>query len=81
MLCHFPKYEEAVCHILLCNCSILNFLVYEENLIFFFISVLYCRIMPRHYCGRRNAQINVGLQTIRTGNTVNPADHQDWEYC
>jgi hypothetical protein len=42
---------------------------------------LYCRIMPWLYCGRRNAQINVGLQTTRTGNTVNPADHQDWEYC
>jgi hypothetical protein len=32
-------YEEAVGHILLCNCSILNFLIYEENLIFSFISV------------------------------------------
>jgi hypothetical protein len=32
-------YEEAVSHICLCNCSILNFLMYEENLIFFFISV------------------------------------------
>jgi hypothetical protein len=31
-------YEEAVSHIWLCNCSILNFLVYEENLIFFFKS-------------------------------------------
>jgi hypothetical protein len=36
----FPIYEEAVSHILLCNCSTLNFLIYEENLIFFFISVL-----------------------------------------
>ncbi len=32
---HFPIYEEAVSHIWLCNCSILNFLIYEENLIFF----------------------------------------------
>jgi hypothetical protein len=32
---HFTMYEEAVSH---CNCSILNFLLYEENLIFFFIS-------------------------------------------
>ncbi len=32
-------YDEAVSHIWLCNCSILNFLIYEENLIFFFISV------------------------------------------
>ncbi len=29
-------YEEAVSH-WLCNCSILNFLIYKENLIFFFI--------------------------------------------
>ncbi len=32
-------YDEAVSYIWLCNCSILNFLIYEENLIFFFISV------------------------------------------
>jgi hypothetical protein len=31
-------YETAVSHILLCNRSIQNFLKYEENLIFFFIS-------------------------------------------
>ncbi len=33
---YFPIYEEAVSHIWLCNCSLLNFLIYEENLIFFF---------------------------------------------
>jgi hypothetical protein len=34
-----PIYEEAGSHILLCNCSILYFLIYdEENFIFFFIS-------------------------------------------
>ncbi len=33
-------YEEAVSHILLCNRSLLNFRIYEENLIFFFISVI-----------------------------------------
>ncbi len=32
------QYEEAVSHRWLCNCSLLNFLIYEENLIFFFIS-------------------------------------------
>ncbi len=39
---YFPIYEEAVSlsHIWLCNCSILNSLLYEENLIFFFISVI-----------------------------------------
>jgi hypothetical protein len=36
---YFPIYEEAVSHILLCNCSTLNFPIHEENLIFFFISV------------------------------------------
>jgi hypothetical protein len=36
---YFPIYEEAVSHIRLCNSSTLNFLVYEENLIFFFFSV------------------------------------------
>ncbi len=39
MLKYFPIYEEAICHILLCNCSILNFLIYEENFILFFIGV------------------------------------------
>jgi hypothetical protein len=34
---YFPIYEEAVSHV---YCShILNFLIYEENLIFFFIGV------------------------------------------
>ncbi len=37
---YFPIYEEAVIHILLCNCSTLNFLIYEKNSIFFFISVI-----------------------------------------
>ncbi len=36
---YFPVYEEAVSHIWLCNCSILNFPTYEKNLTFFFISV------------------------------------------
>jgi hypothetical protein len=31
-------YEEAVSHIRLCNCSLQNFLIYEENL-FTFLSV------------------------------------------
>ncbi len=35
---YFLIYEEAISHIWLCNCSTLNFLKYEENLIFFFIS-------------------------------------------
>jgi hypothetical protein len=33
---YFPIYEEAVSHIRLCNCSILNFLIYEEKYIIFF---------------------------------------------
>ncbi len=35
-----PIYEEAVSHIWLCNRSILNFLLYEENFLFFFNSVV-----------------------------------------
>ncbi len=33
-------YEEAVSHKWLCNCSRMNFLIYEENFIFFFISMV-----------------------------------------
>ncbi len=36
---HFPIYQEALPHLWLSNCSNLNFLIYEENLIFF-LSVL-----------------------------------------
>ncbi len=39
-------YEEAVSHIWLCNWSIPNFLIFEGNLIFFFIS------MPVRFCLR-----------------------------
>ncbi len=38
MLKYFPIYKEAVSHLWLCNCSVLNFLIYGEILIFFFIS-------------------------------------------
>jgi uncharacterized protein YjbI with pentapeptide repeats len=37
---HFLIYKEALPNIWLCNCSTQNFPIYEENLIFFFISVL-----------------------------------------
>ncbi len=38
---YLVTYEEAISHIRLCNCSLMNFLilVYEENSIFFLISV------------------------------------------
>ncbi len=36
---HFLIYYIALPHIWLCNCSTLNFLIYEKNLIFFVISV------------------------------------------
>ncbi len=42
---YFPIYHETVSHIRLCNCSMLNFPIYEENLIFFFISAESC--MPQ----------------------------------
>ncbi len=35
---HFLIFQEALPHIGLCNCSTLNFLIYEEHLIFDFIS-------------------------------------------
>ncbi len=38
---YFPLFEEAVSLVWLCNCSTLNFLIYEENLIFFFISAFH----------------------------------------
>ncbi len=37
---YFPIYKEAVSYVWLCNCSILNFLIYGEILIFFFITVI-----------------------------------------
>jgi hypothetical protein len=36
---YFPIYKEAISHILLCNCFTLNFPIYDENLIFFFVRV------------------------------------------
>jgi hypothetical protein len=36
---YFPINEEAVRHIWICNCSILNFLIYEKNFILFFINM------------------------------------------
>ncbi len=44
---YFPIYEEAISiwRIWRCNFSILNFLIYEENLIIFFISVLTVEVL------------------------------------
>jgi hypothetical protein len=43
--------EEAVSHIWLCNCSLLDFLIYEEILFSFFISAMYkiVRLVPFFY--------------------------------
>ncbi len=38
---YFPIYEEAVSHIWLCICSILNFLIYEGKLVFLFYQCRY----------------------------------------
>ncbi len=38
MLKYLVLYDEAVSHIWLCNCSLLIFLIYEENFLFYFIS-------------------------------------------
>ncbi len=40
---YFAIYDEAVSHIWLCTRSFLKFLIYEENLIFFFISAIYSK--------------------------------------
>ncbi len=45
---YFPINEEAVSHIWLCDCSIFNFLIYEENLIFFFI---FAYLLGPQMCG------------------------------
>ncbi len=45
-------FKEVVSHLCLCNCSCLNFHIYKENLIFFFISVK--MISPVHF-PRKNA--------------------------
>ena len=44
---YFPIFEEAVSYIWHCNCSILNFLKYEENLNFFFISAIYFEVVKK----------------------------------
>ncbi len=38
MRTYLVTYEEPVSHIWLCNCSLLYFLIYKENFVFFFIS-------------------------------------------
>jgi hypothetical protein len=52
---------EAVSHIRLCNQSHLNFLIYEDNFIFFFISVRYITKKRNQglfiYCEKRCIQI------------------------
>ncbi len=48
---YFSIYEEADSHVWLCNCSTLNFLIYEENVLFFFISVTVIRKHPNFSTG------------------------------
>ncbi len=43
---YLTKYGEAVSHLGLCNRSILNVLIYEDNLIFFSFSVPPCKEVP-----------------------------------
>ncbi len=42
-------YEEAISHKCLCNRSLLDFLIHEENFVFFFISVRYLKILDIIY--------------------------------
>jgi hypothetical protein len=67
---YFTIYEKAISHIWLCNCSILNFLIYEENLIFFFISVeakfweyVDERVMARQFYDTKNINLPKEFQT------------------
>jgi hypothetical protein len=65
---YFPIYEEAVSHIWLCNCSISNFLIHEENFIFFFISAVGWAFLSTLFLlpvgpagrGRRSSIVGVG---------------------
>ncbi len=56
---YFLIYEDAISHIRLCNWTILNFLIYEETFIFFFISVLYSFVwiynLVIKFCTRRRS--------------------------
>ncbi len=44
-------YGEAVCHICLCSRSLLNFLIYQENSLFFFNSVAFFPVSPNFRSG------------------------------
>jgi hypothetical protein len=56
---YFPIYEEAVS-----NCFTLNFLIYEENLIFFFISVGHrARTVPPRLCKPTGLSENCAICT------------------
>jgi hypothetical protein len=47
-ICAFPHIlESPSSYIWLCNCSILNYLIYEENLIFFFFSMVRFRFRTK----------------------------------
>ncbi len=68
---YFTIYEEAVSRIWLCHRSLLNFLIYEENLLFFFISAI-----------DFHEQVN-RIRGPRTNFTVSPRPsnslHQFWK--
>ncbi len=61
-ICAFPHIlGSPSSYIWLCNCSILNFLIYEENLIFFFISV---RLGYKIVRGQRLEMIKAGMEAV-----------------
>ncbi len=61
---YFPIYKEAVSYIWLCNCSILNFLIYGKILIFFFISVEGLTVSEVN--GKYEQGTNYSLQSLPT---------------
>jgi hypothetical protein len=80
---YFPIYVEAVSHIWLCNCSMLNFLIYEENSIFSFISVMNRHYWPLFLVWKRLWQIKqceqcVLLKSSATTPVQNVPVKRDW---
>ncbi len=56
---YFPIYEGTVSHIWLCNCSTPNFLIYEENFLFFFIGVAFCPVFATGWSSLSKDDIRV----------------------
>jgi hypothetical protein len=67
---YFPIYEEAVSHIWLCNCSILNFLLYEENY-FYQCNYLAGRSQRTDINGNLSGELDLDISVIQ-GSILGP---------